>query len=162
MIGLYKTFVRPILESSVSAWSPWERRDIDAMEKIQRRATRMVPTIAGNDYDTRLKMCRLTTLERRRIRGDMIEVFKMLNGHTKVDDDFFTFSSERHNAATRSVTNKCLVSEKCRLDIRKYFFTNRIVQHWNVLPLDIREANCVNDFKNLYDDWTSDENCNMS
>ena len=153
MIGLYKTFVRPILESSVSAWSPWERRDIDAMEKIQRRATRMVPAIAGNDYDTRLRMCRLTTLERRRIRGDMIDVFKMLNGHTKVDDDFFTFASERHNAATRSVTKKCLVSEKCRLDVRKYFYK----PYWNVLPLDIREADsAVNAFKNLYDDWTSD------
>ena len=112
----------------------------------------------GKDYDTRLKICRLTTLERRRIRGDLIDVFKMLNGHTRIDDGFFNFASERHNAATRAVTNKCLVSEKCHLDVRKYFFTNRIVQHWNSLPLYIREAVSVNSFKNLYDDWTCHDN----
>jgi len=154
MINLYKVFVRPILESAVSAWCPWERQDINAIEKIQRRATRMVPSLGGIDYETRLSICGLTTLEDRRVRGDLIDVFKMLNGFTDVCETFFNFINERHDFKTRSVTNKSLVAEKCHLDVRKNFFTNRVVQNWNLLPLEVREAESVNDFKNQYDDWT--------
>ena len=100
-------------------------------------------------------MCKLTTLEERRKRGDLVEVYKMMNNFTNVNvADFFNFSSQRHDAATRSVTNKLLVSEKCRLDVRKYFFSNRIVPNWNHLPLEIREAGTINGFKNMYDEWT--------
>ena len=149
---LYKVFVRPIIESAVPAWCPWERQDINALEKVQRRATRLIPSIGKLEYDERLKICKLTTLEERRRRGDVLEVFKMINGFTNIDvSSFFRFCSQRHDAATRSVTNKLLVPEKCHLDIRKYFFTNRIVKHWNELPLEIREASSVNSFKNMYD-----------
>jgi len=47
-----------------------------------------------------------------------------------------------------------MVVEKCHLDVRKYFFTNRIVELWNDLPIEAREADCVNSFKMFYDDWT--------
>jgi len=66
VISLYKVFVRPILESAVSTWCPWERQDINAIEKVQRRATRLVPGIGKMTYEDRLKICNLTTLERRR------------------------------------------------------------------------------------------------
>ena len=83
----------------------------------------------------------------------------MMNGFTGVDpDELFSFTSQRHNLSTRSAANKFLVAEKCHLNIRKYFFSNRIVHKWNSLPLDVREANSVNDFKNLYDDWTAVNN----
>ena len=152
--NLFKTFVRPILESAVPAWCPWEKKDINAIEKVQRRATRMIPGLGAMEYEDRLKHCNMITLEQRRQRGDVIEVYKMLNGYTSlVNEHFFTFTSQRHDVITRSSTNKNLVSEKCRLDIRKNFFPNRVVQFWNQLPLDIREAESVNSFKNAYDDW---------
>ena len=114
----------------------------------------MVPGIGSMDYQERLKICRLTTLEERRRRGDMIEVFKLTNGLTTVvNDHFLSFTSQRHNLTTRSAENKFLVSEKCRLDIRKNFFTNRVVNIWNSLPIDVRESDCVNSFKISYDDW---------
>jgi len=158
IVKLYKTFVRPTIESAGAAWFPWERQDVDSLEKVQRRATRMVPGIGKLNYEEHLIQCNLTTLERRRERGDMIDVFKMINGYTRVDvERFFKFADQRHEVPTRSAVNKHLVPEKCRLEIRKHFFTNRIVQGWNALPIDIREAESVNRFKNLYDDWISTE-----
>jgi len=83
-----------------------------------------------------------------------IEVFKMLNGYTRVNvEQLFSFTNQRHDLQTRSATSNLLVAEKCRLDVRKFFFTNRIVNTWNELPIDIREAESVNSFKNLYDDF---------
>ena len=115
----------------------------------------MVPGIGKLPYEDRLQICNLTTLEQRRQRGDAIEVFKMLNGLTSVDTSkLFSFTNQRHDVPTRSATNNCLVSEKCRLDIRKHFFCNRVVQNWNNLPLDVRETSSVNNFKILYDDFT--------
>ena len=129
---LYKVFTRPILESAVVAWYPWERQDINMLEKVQRRATKLVPGIGNMDYEDRLKVCDLTTLERRRERGLMIETYKLLNGFTKMDtSDFFRFTKDRHELSTRSVVNRSLVAEKCRLDVRKFFFTNIIVHCHN-------------------------------
>jgi len=143
--GLFKTFVRPVLESAVSAWSPWQKQDINAIERIQRRATRMIPGIGTLEYEDRLKVCNMTTLEQRRRRGDMIEVYKLINEFTSgVNKDFLCFTSQHHNF--RSVENKFLVSEKCRLDVRKNFFSNLVVNCWNSLPLDVREADSVNNF----------------
>ena len=160
-IGLFKTFVRPIMESSGAAWSPWERQDINCLEKVQRRATRLVPGLGKMTYEERLEECNLITLEHRRERGDMIEVYKMTQGFTDVTvGDFFNFTNERHDAQTRSAINKHLVPEKCRLDVRKHFFANRVVHAWNALPIDIREAESINGFKNNYDDWIRDMSTN--
>ena len=159
IVNLFKLFVRPILESAATAWCPWERQDVETIEKIQRRATRMVPGIGVMPYERRLELCRLTTLEARRKRGDMIELFKIINGHTQLNTDkMFIFTCERHDAQTRASAGKFLVSEKCRLDLRKYFFTNRVIRPWNDLPIEVRESGSVNSFKISYDDWISQLN----
>ena len=81
-------------------------------------------------------------------------MFKILNGYSCNDlVSSLCFTSQRHDVSTRSSANKSLVPEKCHLDVRKNFFTNRAVQVWNALPLDVREAESVNNFKNRYDDW---------
>jgi len=123
----------------------------------------LVPGLGGLSYEERLVQCKITTLERRRERGDMIDVFKIIHGYTKLDAaNFFKFADQRHELSTRSAVNKCLVPEKCRLEIRKHFFANRVVQAWNDLPIEIREAETVNGFKNLYDDWMSNEQANFT
>ena len=96
------------------------------------------------------------TGETKSSRRSTVDVYKMLNGFTNTSSTFFSFAMERHDMNTRAATNKNLISEKCHLDLRKYFFTNRIVEQWNLLPLDMREAESVNAFKNRYDDWTLD------
>ena len=141
-------------------WSGTNGADYDTLinilERVQHRATKLIPSIGQLDYEDRLQICNLTTLEQRRERGDAIDAFKILAGRTKIDSEkLFSFASQRHDAYTRSVTNKLLVPEKCRLDLRKYFFPNRVVRIWNDLPLEIRESQSINEFKNGYDDWTT-------
>ena len=97
---LYKGFVRPHLEYCVQAWSPHLRKDIDLMEKVQRRATKMVRGLKHHSYQRRLKVLGLQTLEQRRIRGDMIEVFKILTGREAVDPATYFVVAER-KAVTR-------------------------------------------------------------
>ena len=79
IIPLYKAIVRPHLEYCIQAWNPHPRKDVDMLEKIQRRATKLIPELRDLTYEERLKECGLTTLETRRLRGDQIEVFKILN-----------------------------------------------------------------------------------
>ena len=98
MLRLYQSLVRPKLEYCVQAWcgaNPYLKKDIDLLEKVQRRATRsMTSDIKSLSYSDRLQKFGLTTLETRRLRGDLIEVFKMFKGFDNIKlNDFFKLSS---------------------------------------------------------------------
>ena len=62
---------------------------MDMDHKIQRRATKLIPELRDLRYEEQLKECGLTTLETRRLRGDQIEVFKILNGYENIDSNIF-------------------------------------------------------------------------
>ena len=89
IIPLYKAIVRPHLEYCIQAWNPYLRKDVDMLDKIQRSATKLIPGLRDLTYEERLKECGLTTLETRRLRGDQIEVFKILNGYENIDYNIF-------------------------------------------------------------------------
>ena len=86
---LYKSLVRPHLEYCVQAWRPDLQRDIDLIERVQRRATKLIPNLKNKSYEDRLKHLDLTTLETRRLRGNLIEVFKIFKGFDDVDKQTF-------------------------------------------------------------------------
>ena len=79
--------MRPHVEYCVQFWSPQLRKDIDAIERVQRRVTRLIPGLARLSYDERLKETWLFSRERRRLRGDMIEMFKIMKGIDKISTD---------------------------------------------------------------------------
>ena len=77
--------MRPKLEYCVQAWHPFLARDIKNLEKIQHRATKMIEECKGLKYADRLAATGLTSLEDRRTRGDLIEVFKIIKGISRID-----------------------------------------------------------------------------
>ena len=89
IVPLHKAIVIPHLEYCIQAWNSYLRKYIDMLEKIQRRATKLIPGLRDISYGERLKECGLTTLETRRLRGDQIEVFKILNGYENIDSNIF-------------------------------------------------------------------------
>ncbi|KAK8748335.1 hypothetical protein OTU49_016085 [Cherax quadricarinatus] len=84
---LYTVYVRPILEYAAPVWNPHLIKHVKKLEKVQRFATRLVPELRGMSYEERLREIGLTTLEDRRVRGDMITTYKILRGIDKVDKD---------------------------------------------------------------------------
>ena len=123
--------MRPHLEYCIQAWRPYHRGDIDMLERVQRRATKLVPSLRRLSYEDRLKQLNMYSLERRSMRGDMIQVYKMFNGLDDVDvNDFFCLD---HSNRTRGHNFK-IKKQNSRLDVRKNFFSNRVVTEWNDLP----------------------------
>ena len=78
LLRLYKSLlVRPHLEYCVSAWSPHYVKDRERLERVQHRFTRMVPGLKALEYEERLERLKLLTLEERRNRSDLVELFKI-------------------------------------------------------------------------------------
>ena len=148
IVPMYKAIVRPHLQYCIQAWRPYRKKDIDNLERIQRRATKMIPELRDLSYECRLLQSGLTTLETRRLRGDQTEVFKIVNGYEDVDRNMF-FKLEEGNRPRGQ--KAALVNEQCRLDMRKYSFSQRVINEWNKLPNDCLNASRVNMFKNRID-----------
>ena len=90
--------------------------DIDLLEKVQRRATRLIYSLHDLPYYVRLKILKLTTLETRRVRGDLIQVFKIIKGFEDVDSNTFFKIASSTNLRGHSLG---LYKHKLRLDTRK-------------------------------------------
>ena len=146
ILPLYKSLVRPLLEYAVQFWSPYYLKDILTLERIQRRATKMIPSLRNLPYKVRLEKLHLQTLELRRIRGQLIEVFKILNGYDELENLF----ARDHNVRTRN--NGCkLKGKRCCTDVANNFFSNSIVKVWNILPANVVAGNSINNFKDALD-----------
>mgnify|MGYP003402868569 FL=1 len=94
---LYNVYIRPHLEFCVQAWSPYFKKDIDCMEKVQHRATKMVYGFGNLKYEERLERLNLFSLQYRRMRGDMIETYKIISGLEDVNSSQFFVSSSMDN-----------------------------------------------------------------
>ena len=141
---MYKTVVRPHLEYCISSWAPHYQKDRNLLEKVQHRFTRMLPCLRSLPYEDRLQQLGLWTLEERRNRADLIEVFKMAHGYSSIPlNAMFQLDT---SGRTRGHSLK-LVKHRCNRDIRKYFLSYRVVSKWNILDDDTVKAKTVNSFK---------------
>ena len=148
---LYKSYIRPHLEYCIQVWSPNLQRNIDILERVQRRATKLVVGFRNKTYVERLQLLGFTTLQKRRERGDLIETYKILSGLERVDSSqFFTLASTGYDLRGHS---KKLLVNRCRVKIRQGFFSQRVVAAWNDLPASVVEAPSVNCFKSRLDTW---------
>jgi len=146
---LYKVYIRPHMEYSIQAWSPYLAKDIETLERVQRTATRLVPELRKYPYTERLQRLGLPTLKTRRERGDMIEVFKIMTGRELVEKEKFFKISDNHYELRGH--NLKLNKERSRLEIRRNFFSQRVINSWNSLPSEVVNASSINGFKNNYD-----------
>ena len=150
IIALYKSLVRPHLEYCIQEWRPHNQKDIDNLEGVQRRMTKMINGIGGDEYNLRLSKTKLLSLEMRRLRSDLIEVFKIMHNLEGVKrEDFF----QLRTATGRRGHSLTILKQHCRLNVRKYFFTHRVVDTWNKLSEATVNSKTVNNFKNQIDPW---------
>ena len=105
----------------------------------------MIPAVKNLDYERRLKILGLWSVEERRNRADILEVYKMYNGVSAVPFvDMFEISG---NTQTRGHNLK-LAKHRCRLDIRKFFFSEHVVDRWNSVDQNTIDQQSINNFKN--------------
>ena len=146
---LYKSLVRPVLEYANAVWGPFFINDQVMIEKVQKRATRMVSSIRNLPYEERLRALNLPSLYYRRKRGDMILVYQIFHGLINVNPlNFFPPASTDF---TRGHNYKIFKSHT-RCCTRSRFFSNRIINDWNSLPFSIVNASSINSFKSLLDE----------
>ena len=121
------------------------------LERVQKRATRMITECKDQNYESRLKILGLISIEERQTRGDLIQVFKLIKG---IDSnvDYREFFQLADYSRTRGHSFK-IIKVRSRLEIRRNFFSQRVVNSWNELPQYIADADSINSFKNRLDSY---------
>jgi hypothetical protein len=132
VIILYTSIIRPTLEYASIVWSPWLKKDVQKLEKVQKRCLRLCN-----------EEIKLEPLESRRHFTDMVETYKYLNGFYKTE------SALLFEHPTRQLRGHAFKLHKCsfKSDIAKHFFTNRVFEDWNRLPANVVEAPTLSEFK---------------
>lgn len=146
ILTLYNSLIRPHLEYAVQFWSPTLRKDIERLERVQSRATKLIPSLRHKRYDERLATLSLFTLEKRRLRGQLIEVFKIFKGFSKLNQDIFTLNRNE----TRG--------HELKLELKRYntnicgsFMTYSICSTWNKLTSEVVQSTSIEQFKTRLD-----------
>ena len=145
---LFKAIVRPHLEYLNAVWYPWRKLDMIALENVQRRATKMIPGFKNMSYPERLRQLELPTLKYRRLRGDMIETYKIITG---IYDPEASLSPRLEgDRRTRGHRYKLLKTRR-KTRLKQHFFLDRITNIWNNLPDTVVSAPSVAAFERRLD-----------
>ena len=153
-IGLYITYVRPHLEYAIQTWSPWTAGDKEVLEAVQRRAVKAVTNLKARTYADRLVELQLDSLEERRNRGDLLQAYRVLTNKDNVKTStWFQLCQPKEGEVTTRQTGGYInvVQQQWRGEIRRNFWSVRVVEPWNSLPDLVKKADTLNCFKNSPD-----------
>lgn len=153
---LFKSIVRPHLEYGFSVWWPNTLKQNTMIEKVLRNATRLVPTLAGLSYPERLRELGIPSMIYRRYRGDIVQVYKYLHGLYDVKNiPLNPLRTNTSNLYALRGHNLYLSKSNNTKSVRRNFFSQRVVNHWNALPSDIVNAPTLGTLKARLDRYRS-------
>ena len=141
------SLIRPKLEYAAVIWLSYKKKNIKELERIQRAATKMAPSLINLPYEERLSRLKLPTLEKIRARGDFTAVYRASEGLEKIDrEDLFV----RQDRTTRGHENKPKRTT-CKSDMNKYSFPYRSIEAWNKLDAEVINARNIHNFRSKLD-----------
>ena len=157
-IPLYKALVRSHFDYAMSNWNPHLIKHIEAIESVQHRATKRVPKIKNLTYPDRLRALNLATLSYRRLRGDMIEVYKIIANIYDSNTCQYILNFRQNKGVNLRCHQYTLEHKRLYTASRVNYFANRVVKVWNSLPEKVVGAGTLNMFKNSLDRlWSKQE-----
>jgi ribonuclease P/MRP protein subunit RPP40 len=166
--NLYTSLVRPHLEYAVQVWNPYLQKDVDEIERVQHRASRIPENFSNLEYEERLNKWGISTLRERRERGDAIQMFKTINKIEEIKwhreprlaprpnglslsracKNQNSLAIQRETFPARNRNNHCHF-----VTTRHEFFLNRVAGVWNSLPDSVIQAPTINSFKARFDEF---------
>ncbi len=147
MITLYNSLVLPHLKYCIQFWSQSFIKDINRLERIQARATKLISEIRHMSYENRLQALEMLILKARHIRLDLIQTYKILHGVDNVDyEKYFTLNKY----STRNNGHKLEVKMHTTNTFSNSF-NYRVVKIWNSLPSEVVANKIVGTLKNRLD-----------
>lgn len=157
-LRLYIQYVRPHLEYSCSAWSPWTLQDIEVLEAVQKKAIGMISGLTSTDYKDKLKELGMWTLKKRRVKFDLVQMYKIAHNIGEIQTSIVLYRDREILQSTRLQTDPLnILKPRSNLEVRKNFFTVRIAELWNAVPSDLKNARNVNLFKKNVAGWMEDK-----
>jgi hypothetical protein len=147
-VNLYKQYVRPHLEFSAAAWSPWQEGDKALLERVQEKAVNAISGMAGLTCAEKCRVLDIETLETRREQQDLLLTYKILNGIGNIEYSGLFTKLQRETARTRlAAGHDNLALPVARSEVRRNSFAVRVVSKWNGLPDEIKMSSGVDEFK---------------
>ncbi|KAF7249028.1 Gamma-aminobutyric acid receptor subunit alpha-6 [Varanus komodoensis] len=137
VVPLYSSLIKPHVEYCGQFWAPSFKKDAEKLERVQRKATNMIQGLETVPYEERLRELGMFSIEKRRLREDMLSLYKYLKGCHKEAVEISLIPECR----TRNNQFK-LQQPRFRLDIRRSFLTVRAIQQWKELPKEHSDSNC--------------------
>ena len=151
---LYKSLVRPHLEYASVIWSPHTKQYQEMIEKVQRRATKLLPDLKNLPYDDRLKILKLPTPKYRRLRNDLLHLYKLSHNMVEMDQDTYCKKCTHNTLMLQKSLRTSTRGHEYKYQIhhhpgiRNRFITARALSYWNSLPNTTVNSPSINSFKN--------------